>query len=253
MKMLISTIVMLGAILPASSQPTTAPSAAQSAIDDIAAELHGTLKEITALDAADKKLAASDKVQADTTAMLDHAESKIMNEEVPPLKERGRLADQERQRILDSGCPEGGGMMAAELADRCNPPIRAHKEIVRKLESDMAEAKARLAKIENTRRAVTETTLSNWQQHKANNSRRDQLEATKRQLYGRSIMRALSDAKNKARADSACKSLDNEKASCCLQVAWDNADPARCNIELVYQVFERAGVFATREIKATTR
>jgi hypothetical protein len=250
MRMLIATILMFAVVLPAGSQAASMQSDAQATLDQVASQLKAALVELTALDDSDKKLTISNQVQIDTTKMLDRSERKIKTEEIPPLQERANSADIMRQQAIDMGCPPEGGETSIDLANRCNPLVRAHKAKVEQILIDMEVIKGNMATIENTRRAVSETTLANAKQQKANNDRRGQLQANKQQLYGEMIRQSLAIVKNKSVANQACKALPNiEEAHCCLSVIWDGANPNRCGIELIYQVFERSGVFATREVK----
>jgi hypothetical protein len=137
-----------------------------------------------------------------------------------------------------------------DLVNKCNPLIREHKAKIKQILEDNEVIKSKLATIENTRRAVSETTLNNAKQQKANNNRREQLQATKLQIYGEMIRQSLAIVKNKSVASKACKDLPNkEEAHCCLSVIWDGVNPNQCNIELIYQVFGRAGVFGTRVVR----
>jgi hypothetical protein len=250
MKMLIATILMLAIVLPTGAQAANSQSDAQAALDQIAVDLKAALVELTAIDESDKKLAISNQVQIDTTEMLNRSERRIKMEEIPALQERGKAADEMRQQVIDMGCPPEGGEGPIELVNRCNPLAEKHRGIVENILEDMKVIKESLATIESTRQAVSETTLANAQQQKANNYRRDQLQATKLQLYNKMISQSLAIAKNKSIASQACKALsDVEEAHCCLSVVWDGANPDRCGVELIYQVFQRNGIFGTREVK----
>lgn len=237
-------------MLPAGSQAASTQSDAQAALDQMSAHLKAALVELTTIDESDKKLAISNQTQIDTTEMLNRSERKIKTEEIPALQERANAADIMRQQAIDMGCPPEGGEAPIDLANRCNPLVRAHRAKVEQIFKDMEVIKGNMATIENTRRAVSETTLANTKQQKANNDRREQLQATKLQLYGEMIRQSLTIVKNKSVANQACKGLPNiEEAHCCLSVIWDGANPNWCGIELIYKVFERSGIFSTREVK----
>jgi DNA repair exonuclease SbcCD ATPase subunit len=249
MRILMVTMLMFALVQPLRAQTGSTHSTAQEEDEQLFIELKGALKELTALDESDRKLAQSNQIQVETAQMLDRAEDKIRREEIPPLVERGRAADAMRQRIIDSGCPPDGGEVPIAVAERCNPLISAHRAEVQQIEANMTSIRSRMETIQNTRRAVSETTLANTRQQKTNNTRRDELQATKLRLYGQIITRSITIVENRAKASTACEKLGNEEAHCCLSVVWDGADPNRCSIELIYQVFERAGVFATREVR----
>lgn len=248
--MLIAAILMLAVLLPASSQAASPQSDAQAALDQITAQLKATLVELTAIDESDKKLAISNQVQIDTTQMLNRSERKIKTEDIPPLQMRANAADEMRQRIINMGCPPEGGVGPIDLVNRCNPLVGEHRAKVEQIMKDMEVIKGNLATIEKTRQAVSDTTLANAKQQKDNNNRREQLQATKLQLYGDMIRRSLAIIKNRAVASKACKALPKlEEAHCCLSVISDGVNPNQCGVELIYQVFEKSGVFGTREVK----
>lgn len=250
MRMLIATILTLAIMLPAGAQAASTQSDAQAALDQMAAQLKAALVELTVIDESDKKLAISNQAQIDTTMLLNRSERRIKSEEIPALAARGREADEMRQQAIDMGCPPEGGVGPIDLVNRCNPLASEHRAKVNQILEDMDFIKGELATIESTRQAVSETTLANAKQQKANNDRREQLQATKQQLYGDMIRQSLAIVKNKSVASQACKALPNiEEAHCCFSVIWDGVSPSRCGIELIYKVFERAGVFATREVK----
>lgn len=249
MKILVAGLLTLASTFPANAQSNGAPPDTYAAIHKLEAALQDSLMELSVLDDSDKKIATSNRTQVDTTKMLESTERSIKTEELPALQERARAADETRQRILDSGCPVGGGEVPAAVADRCNPLIRAHKAEVQDIFADMETVKTKLATVESTRRAVTETTLANANQKRINNNRRDELQAKRLRLLAGIISQSLALTKNKSPAADGCKALRHEKAACCLSVVWDGASPDRCDVELIYQVFETAGVFGTREVK----
>jgi DNA repair exonuclease SbcCD ATPase subunit len=227
---------------------------ATDVIDQAIANLKPLMKEETTLDESDKKLARSNQTQIETLAMLNSAESKIRLEKGPALNERGKLWDQKRRDLIDSGCPPEGGVMPADIANRCNPLVRAlndeHEQIFREAQA----LKEQLLTIGATRAAVSETTANNAKQQKTNNARREDLMARKSKLYAQAIAALRNIGAAKAALSKECKDLtDLEAAHCCLSVIWDGVDPRQCNVELLYNVFEKAGFFHTSEVRATTK
>lgn len=249
MRILLTITFLLAMVVAANAVQDKKQSDAQEAIDKIMAELKDTLAELSVLDESDKKLALSNKIQLETTEMLNRTENKIKHEDIPALQQRAREADEMRQQAIDSGCPPEGGKAPIDLANRCNPIVRAHRAKVDKILEDKEVIEGNLATIKETREAVSKTTLANAKQQKENNARRDQLKANKLGLYSQLITNSMSIAKAKAAAVNACKSLSGEQAHCCLSVVWDGANPERCEVELIYQVFEKAGIFSTTIIK----
>jgi uncharacterized protein YdcH (DUF465 family) len=232
-------LIALGIILllvSSNAQAQEESGSAQALVDQAIAGLKGTMRELSSLDTSDKKLAQSNQAQTDTLGMLKRAEEKIKTVEVPALTERGRLYDIHRQSLIDSGCPVDGGVVPVAVANRCNPLTRANNIEHEKILADLQRLKARATDIENTRQAVYKTTLANAKQQKANNARRDELQAAKLQLMSTVITRSLSLIADKSAAMRACESLEAEKAHCCLSVVSDGANPNQCDVELLYKV-----------------
>jgi hypothetical protein len=249
-------LLTIGLILMAVSsnaQSQEEPSAAQTAIDKAVADLKGTMREVSSLDNSDKALAKSNKVQSDTTGMLNRAENKIQTIEVPALTERGRLYDIHRQSLIDSGCPVDGGVVPEAVANRCNPLVRANNLEHERILKDLQNLKDRATTITKTRKAVSDTTLANAKKQKANNARREELQAAKLQLMAQVITRSLSLITDKSAAINACGSLPDEKAHCCLSVVSDGVDPNQCDVELLYKVLENGGALQTRAVVPQNR
>jgi hypothetical protein len=80
------------------------------------------------------------------------------------------------------------------IADQCNSKAQALNHEHAEIEADEKSMKGQLATIAKTRQAVTETTLANARQQKANNARRDELLVAKQQQES-----ILSDLKPKTR------------------------------------------------------
>jgi len=220
----------------------------QAAIDKTIGQLKGTMRELSALDESDKALAKSNKAQSDTTQMLKNAEDKIRTVEAPRLNERAGRYDQNVAAIIASGCPMGGGRVPVALADRCNPLITASNTEHDRILKAAQDLKDRLATIAKTREAVSKTTLANFQKQKANQARREELQTTRRNLMAEVISRSMRVIASKAAAARACESLPDEKAHCCLSVVSDGANPAQCDVELLYKVFENGGAFRSAAV-----
>ena len=223
-------------------------SGAQAALGKVLAGLQAAMGELTALDESDRQLAASNRTQVETTAMLDRAEHKITDEVAPALDRRGQEWNLARQQAVDSGCPPEGGETTPDIAARCNPIAHAlnikHKQIEDDLQAMIREATT----IRDTRQAVSQTTVANALKQKANNARRADLQAVKEQLYNESIAAALRLVQGKAAASQACKALESERAHCCLAVVWDGVNPKQCDVGLLFKVFEKAGLFSTNVV-----
>jgi hypothetical protein len=218
-------------------------SATQVAIDKARADLKDAMRELSSLDDSDKSLARSNRAQSDTTEMLNRSETKIKTIDLPAIQERGRLWDIKRQNVINSGCPADGGIMDPATADRCNSIVRPLNIERARILKDYQNLESRAASIQKTRAAVTKTTVENAQKQKANNARRDDLQTQKLQLMSQVITRSLSLIADKAAATNACQSLPAERAHCCLSVISDGVDPKQCDVELVYNVLDGAGIF----------
>jgi hypothetical protein len=175
--------------LPQPAPQTGSDGTRQQQIDDTTAQLkntilqlNNTLGDLEALDDSDAALKKSDQAQIETSQMIDKGLYKIEHEDIPGITERGRRWDNERQQYIDSGCPPGGGMVPAAVADRCNPikdRLNAERE---KLLADAQSVMNSKAEYERLREDVAARTLANAAQEKANNARREDLLAQKIQL-----------------------------------------------------------------------
>src|ERR1044072_6753048 len=168
MKTLLTITFTFTLVLSATSGQEKKPSEAQTAIDNLLAEMKGTLAKATALDESDKKLAISNQTQSDTTAMLNRSENKITHEEIPKVMERSQRWDAKRQQHIDSGCPAEATMLPKPVAERCNQETDALMAERAQILKDAQSLKDQLTTIEKTRQAVSETTLANAQKQKEN-------------------------------------------------------------------------------------
>jgi hypothetical protein len=257
MKTLLTIALTFALLLSANSVQEKKPSEAQAAIDNLLAEMKGTLAKATALDESDRKLALSNQTQIDTTTMLNRSESKIKQEEIPKVDERVKKWNTKRQQHIDGGCPANATMLPKPEAERCNKETDALMAEHAQIAKDGNALIEQLVIIEQTRRSVSETTIANAQKQKENRALRDELEATKklqegelRKLYADRITEALSTLESKQKASEACKSIkDADKLHCCNSVVWDRVSRAQCDVPLIYTLFEKAGLFATPAVK----
>ena len=241
---------MLVALLLHSAFAVAQGTSSEDVLASLGIKLQDAMKQLQALDDSDQAIARSNQVQIDTSQMLDRAERKIRQEEHPRLIERAREADEMKTRLLRSGCPEHGGEVAREVADRCNPQIRAHRAVVERIEADGLELRARFDKIEHTRGEVSKTTLRNAQQQKENNNRRDELQAAKQRIYLEMIRVSIANADRRRKATEACNRREKpEEVHCCHSVINDGANPSRCGVELIYQVFKGGDVFSAPVVR----
>lgn len=214
--------------------------AAQPARDifaQIGVEIQGPLKELTALEEEEKKLRTSEQAQI-FASEAEKKERARVEREITQLKLEGEQADQMRQRTIDSGCPEHGGEVAIEVANRCNPQVRAHRELVERLAARMYSLKSQRDQVDQLRANISATVLANVQKRKQIDADRTRLTAERDRLQGLAIAELIK--RNKLGAARACKS------ECCHRVIYDGADPKQCGIGLVCESFERAGLFGTR-------
>lgn len=222
-----------------------APAYAQSVdatLDSIIKDSKDNFEKLTALDKSDKALKVSNDAQAFSTKAADKMEREV-KEASGPLQMEANRADQMRARLLAMGCPEGGGSVAIELANRCNPLIAQHKALVASILGRANALKTKMATARTLRERITKTTLKNVEQQKRNNTERARLQAQKLEIQTRAVMVGL---KNKVAAEKACASVaSSEGQVCCHRVVFDGADPKVCGIELMCQWFEHAGMFKT--------
>jgi hypothetical protein len=244
MKVLPAMPLMFVIALTANAQTDQGQGSAQAALDRAMGDLKGTLSRLSALDESDKKLAASDQVQTDTTESLNRLEGMIKDEDIPAIAKKDRAYRIELKQITDSGCPTGGGTVPKALADRCNPLIDHLNTVYAEMAKDVERVTGQLVIIETTRKAVSDTVLANALQHKANNALRGDLAAERLKLWSQVIARAMAVGVRQQTASKACESLSDEAAHCCHSVVWDGEDPRHCDVELLVEVFAHAGVFS---------
>jgi hypothetical protein len=222
-----------------------APGYAQSVdttLDGIIKDSKSNFEKLTALDKSDKAIKISNDAQAFSAKAADKMEREV-KEAAGPLQMEANQADQMRARLLAMGCPEGGGVVALELAQRCNPLIEQHKAMVASILRRVNELKAKMATAKTLREGITKTTLKNVEQQKRNNAEREKLKAQQLEIHTRAVMYGL---KNKVAAEKACASVAGAEGQvCCHKVVFDGADPKTCGVGLVCQAFEHAGMFKT--------
>lgn len=252
MKMLLAMTLMFATVLAANAQTGKEKSEFEIAVQKAMTELRRVPSDLTVLDESNKKLAKSNQAQLDTTKMLDKLQRKIQYEDAPALDKKIDELNAKIQRTRASGCPEERTEVSVEMANRCNA-LNAETNRER---ATLAAAQDNLASqvqmINQTRQTVYTTTLENAAQQKKNDAVFNDLQAKKLALYSLVITRSMSIVRSKAVASKACATLPLEKAHCCLSVVNDGKDPAQCDLELLFKLFEAAGAFSTTEVKPFT-
>src|SRR3954471_12588773 len=99
------TVAALSVVISAHFSTQSKPSEAQIAIEKLRTEMKAPLAEISALDESDRKLAISNQVQIDTTAMSKRAERHVLDEDMPALQARWDAYRRGVKQYIDSGCP----------------------------------------------------------------------------------------------------------------------------------------------------
>src|ERR1700687_1994307 len=102
---------------------TAVPAYAQSVddtLDAIIRDAKSNFEKLTAIDKSDKELKISNEAQIFSTQAANKIEKETKDAAVPLQMEADR-ADQMRNRLLSTGCPEGGGVVDLAVAQRCNP------------------------------------------------------------------------------------------------------------------------------------
>lgn len=248
MKFLLAITLMFAAVLTANAQAEEERSEAEVEVQKAMTELRQIPSDIKLLDESNKKLAISNQVQTETTKMLNRQEQKIKNEDAPSLMGKVNEFDEKVQKILSRGC--GANFTPdRELAEYCNAANDEARKERTSIEATQTDLRNRMQMIIQTRTAVSETTLKNFEQQGKNDAALNNLQARKLTLYSQVITRRMRLAKSNAIASQACKSLPLEKASCCLQVVSDGRNPAQCDVELLFKLFENAGAFSTTEVR----
>lgn len=247
-KMLLVAALIFASALTVAAQTEKPKSEAEIALEKAITELGPTLNRLTALDESNKDLVRSMGILDLSIKENKRLKLKIDNEIRPALTERFVKLREKKTQLLASGCPEGA-MVATELAKRCNAQIdKLNAEYV-----DLYAARVKQIRdadlIEKTLKDAYAATLENFTQQKKNNAAIEDLRVKKLELYKEVITRSLKVVKGAAAASDACKSLPLEKASCCLSVVTDNRNPAECDVELLFKLFEKSGVFSTTEVK----
>jgi hypothetical protein len=249
MKTLLSLMLIFATVLSANAQTGEKKSETEIAIQKAMTELQQVPNDMRVLEESNKKLAISNQAQFDTRKMLDKLERKIREEDAPALTKQIEEFQAKMRRLLDSGC--GADVTTdRELAMRCNAANDNARTERDKLMATQDNLNSQMQMINQTHQAVNTTTLENAAQQKKNNAALNDLQAKKLELYSQVIARSMSIVKNKAIASEACKTLTPlEKASCCLSVVSDGRNPAQCDVELIFKLFENAGAFRITEVR----
>src|SRR5437667_3945454 len=116
-------LVALATAVPANAQPVDA------VLDGIIKDAKSNFEKLTAIEKSDKALKISNEAQIFSTQAANKLEREVKDAAAPVQMDANR-ADQLRNQLLAMGCPEGGGEVALELAQRCNPLIAQHKSMV---------------------------------------------------------------------------------------------------------------------------
>lgn len=213
--------------------------AAQSAgsiFAQIGVEIQGPLKDLDALDKQEKDLKTSEDAQV-FASEAEHKQRARIESEITQVQMDADQADQMRQRIIDSGCPPGGGPAPIELANRCNPQIDAHSALVQQITARANSLKTQLDQVNELRDNISATVLANVQKRKQITADRERLTAERDRLQTLAIEELLK--RTKLGAARACTS------ECCHRVIYDGADPKVCGIGLICQSFQNAGLFGS--------
>lgn len=189
MKTLLAMTLVFATVLTANAQTGTKESEAAIAVQEATTELRRVTSELAVLDESNRRLARSDQAQIDTTKMLDQQQRKIQYEDTPALFKRIDELNEKIQRTRASGCPEEQTMVSVQLANRCNSLNAETSRERAELEAAQNNLNRQIQTINQTRQAVSTTTLENAAQQKKNNAALDDLQA-KKQLYSEVIARS---------------------------------------------------------------
>ena len=207
---------------------------------DIGVKIQKPLKELTALEADEKKLRASEDAQIFSAAAEKKQRARIASER-SALRTEAEGADRIRQKILDDGCPEHAALIAAALADRCNPRIRAHAALMARLTVRADRLYTQLGTADILQAAISATVLQNSQKRKEIVAARMAATAERDRLRLLAVTEAI--RRNKLAAMRACGA-----AACCHGVIYDGKDPKLCGLELLCQSFQKAGIFGDKNL-----
>ena len=227
----------------------------QLAIETLRAQMREPVLALGALDQSDRDIVASTQNETTELVNLKRREIKVNSVDKPAVADRRMTWQRKLDRHHASGCPTHEGWTGPpELVERCNP-------VVKDLNAEFAEILKEELRIANelaaivTRRAESSiTTQNNFLKQKANNAARDEQKALQieqerrlRSLYRNRILSAVNkgtQAEAIGAMSRACSTIaDEEKQVCCHRVVTDGVDPARCDVKLIYERFERGGVF----------
>ena len=225
---------------------TAVPSYAQSVdatLDGIIKDAKGNFEKLTAIDKSDKALKASNDAQIFSTQAANKAEKEV-KDATPALQMDANRADQLRNQLLSMGCPESGGVVSVELAQRCNPLIAQHRALHDAVLLRAKELQNKMQTVRTLRENIAKTTLKNAERQKKNNEERAKLMAQKLEIKTRAVIAGL---KSNVAREKACNSMPTAEGQvCCHNAVFDGANPNLCGIELMCQAFERGGVFGGR-------
>jgi|GEM_PF-6510152 len=218
MKMLFAITLLLVMAQPAIATTVTIPRPSQDAVSKAVADLKGPIAELSDLDKSDKDLAASKQVQADTTEMLDRDDKRLREVDYPALNERIDQFNAWRQRLIDSSCPLGGGLVPVAVYNRCNPQVLAMNAFGAQTLEIRQTLRTREATIANGRDAVAAKTLADERQQKANDALRETLEK-QRAAAQRALAVLLKSFPTCSIGDGSVAAL--ESVAECMSKPWD--------------------------------
>jgi len=210
--------------------------AAPDIFAQIGAQIETTQTQLKSLDGEQKALETSEQAQIFASEAEKKQRARIESD-ITKLMLEGEEADRIRQGIIDSGCPPAGGMAPIELADRCNPQVEAHRQLVERLTARMYDLKNQQTQVDQLRASISATVLENVQKRKRIAADRERFAAERERLQAQAVTELI--RRNKLGAARACKS------ECCHRVIYDGADPKLCGVGLVCRSFQGAGLFGS--------
>jgi|WetSurMetagenome_2_1015567.scaffolds.fasta_scaffold117818_2 hypothetical protein len=239
MKAMWVALTLLSLAAPLNAQP------ADTELNDIEVKMKGTLGALSVIDASDKKIKQSEEAQQFTTDQINKMENEIKRD-TPELLMDARRADEMRQHILDLGCPEQGGAVTQAMYNTCEPLVQEHTAFSAKILARANAMKEKRGFINEMRRKVSDTLLSNNAQRKHNREERERLTQLQLQLQAQAVAVAV---RRKPAAARACRGItDLEAEVCCQSVVYDGKDPKLCNAKLICQTFKAGGLFGSAAI-----
>jgi len=216
-----------------------------AALDGIIKDAKSNFEQLKGLDKSDKAIKMSNDAQIFSTQAANKAEKEV-KDATGPLQMDANRADQMRSQLLAMGCPEGGGVVSIELAQRCNPLIAQHKEFSARVLRKAGELKTKMKMVNTLRANVAKTTLQNVEKQKKNDEARAKLMSQKLEIRMRAVMAGLRD---KVAAEKACKSIPTDEGQvCCHKAVFDGLDLKSCGLDIMCKVFEGSGMFGTNSV-----